>query len=65
MSSWDSVKGEYVETPDEMKNFFDEIEAVCRKHGLSIGHEDSNGGFEIHRFRQEDITWLRGASKSY
>ena len=44
------------------KAFLDEIEAVCRKHGLSIGHEDCHGAFEIGPFDEDDIKWLRNAT---
>lgn len=39
--------------------FLDDIEAVCRKHGLCISHEDAHGAFEIETFDQYFINWLR------
>jgi hypothetical protein len=42
--------------------FLDEIEAACRKHGLSIGHEDAHGGFIIATFSDRLLGWLRAAS---
>ena len=37
--TWDSTigdGGEYIETPERMKKFFDDIEKVYEKYGLSI-----------------------------
>ena len=42
--------------------FFAEIIEVCRKHGLSIGHEDGHGGFEVHRFDDRYSRWMDDAS---
>lgn len=53
--------GEEVEIP-EIDAFLTEIEEVCKKHGLSIGHEDSEGGFTILEFDQRHIEWLKDAS---
>ena len=44
------------------ETFFDEIEAVCKKYGLSISHEDGWGAFEIVPFDEECIEWLRAAN---
>lgn len=41
--------------------FLDDIEAVCRKHGMSIEHQDGHGAFEIWEFNQDAIEWLRAA----
>ena len=49
----------------EVEAFLNEIEAVCRKHDLSILHEDTQGAFEIRRFDDQAMTWLRGSSHSY
>ena len=62
MTSFDCSKNERIETPEHILKFFDEIEAVCRKHGLSIGHEDGEGAFQIEPFRESNIKWLREAN---
>lgn len=62
---WDEFEHEFVEAPAEMEAFIADIEAVCRKHGFSIGHEDGHGGFKIHLLSESNIRWFRGASKSY
>lgn len=43
--------------------FLDEIEAVCRKHGLSLAHEDFQGAFIVQLFSEENIGWLRDARR--
>lgn len=42
--------------------FLDEIEAVCRKYGLSISHEDGHGAFKIEPLHEVNIKWLRDAA---
>lgn len=62
---WDEFTGEYVEMPADMQAFLQEIVAVCRKHGFSIGHEDGEGGFKVHLMSESNLRWLSAASKSY
>lgn len=62
---WDEFAEDCVEMPAEMLAFLRDIEAVCRKHGFSIGHEDGGVGFQVHLFSEENLRWLTGASKSY
>lgn len=38
--------------------FLDDVKAVCQKHGLAIGHEDSHGAFEIHPIDDKLLSWL-------
>lgn len=60
---WSSKERTFIEMPVEITNFFDEIEAVCKKHNISIGHEDSHGSFIIYQeFDESIVEWLRGAS---
>lgn len=42
--------------------FIDEITAVCKKHGLSISHEDHHGSFVIESYDDDNIQWLDNAS---
>ena len=62
---WDEFTQEFIEAPAEMEAFIADIEAVCRKHGFAIGHEDGHGGFKVHLLSEENIRWFKGASKSY
>lgn len=48
-------------TPKEVKDFLDEIESVCRKHGISISHEDGQGAFILEKFNERDMEWLKEA----
>jgi hypothetical protein len=41
--------------------FIEEIEEVCRRHGFSIAHEDNHGAFEIQKFNERAVQWLRAA----
>ena len=47
----------------EYLDFFDDIEKVCKKHNLSISHQDEHGSFMIEEFDEHNIKWLRGASR--
>ena len=47
----------------EIDSFLNEIEQVCRKHGLSISHEDVHGAFVIQKLSEENISWLKEASR--
>ena len=42
--------------------FLAEIEATCRKHNLSISHEDGHGSFIIEPLDEGHITWLKDAA---
>jgi hypothetical protein len=42
--------------------FLSEVIAVCRKHGMSISHEDGHGAFLIERFNESAAEWLMGAA---
>jgi hypothetical protein len=45
----------------EVEAFLEEIEAVCRRHGFSISHEDGNGAFRVERFSRYLMEWLTAA----
>jgi hypothetical protein len=42
-------------------SFLAEIAEVCRKHNLSISHEDEHGAFRLRRFNESDLEWLNAA----
>lgn len=46
---------------DRIGAFLDEIEAVQRKHGISIGHEDERN-FTLVPFSESTLHWLRAAT---
>lgn len=64
--TWDSTigdGGEYIETPERMKKFFDDIEKVYKKYGLSI--EGRHAGFSVREYNEKDMNALRSAAKHY
>lgn len=62
---WDVYIGDLVEMPEEMQAFLTDIEAVCRKHGLSLAHEDEQGGFIVEELKERNLRWVAGAAKRY
>lgn len=65
MKIWDADKGKHVEMPKEMQEFINDIVSVYHKHGLSLAHEDTGGSFEIQRFSEKNVEWLKNAYKNY
>lgn len=61
MEQWHTLESREIDAP-EIDAFLADIEAVCRKHGLSISHEDGHGGFLIEKFNEETMQWLHAAS---
>lgn len=41
--------------------FLAEVIGVCKAHGLSISHEDSQGAFIVRGYRETDGYWLSNA----
>lgn len=62
LGTWNTRKGDFEETPEDIINFLKDIEDVCKKHNMSILHEDSQGGFEIDEFDKYNLEWLANAS---
>jgi hypothetical protein len=60
---WITRKQDFGES-ERIEVFLNAIEQECRRHGLSIAHEDSHGAFEIVEFNEPDLEWLRGAKDS-
>lgn len=44
---------------NKYRDFIEDIIAVCKKHKLSISHEDVGGAFVIHKFNDYDVEWLK------
>ncbi len=57
---WSVNRDTYVETP-KVDAFIAEVIEVCQRHGLSIGHEDTQGAFVIERHSSVNDGWLRAA----
>lgn len=62
---YDCYAMDFVEMPPEMKSFLEDIETACRKHGLSLAHEDFQGGFLVELLKEENLRWVAGAAKNY
>ena len=58
---WSTVEQGDIEMPERVKDFYVEIEQVCKKYNLSISHEDCHGAFELEEFNPRNIEWLQDA----
>jgi hypothetical protein len=62
MKRWDSNVNESVEDP-KVDAFLDELLEVCRRHGMSLGHQDGHGSFLVYKLVDEFFYgWLRAAA---
>ena len=60
MKHWkDSERKDVVNESIDM--FLEEIAIVCKKHNLSIAHEDTGGAFKIEKYSNESMLWLQHA----
>jgi hypothetical protein len=61
MKRWDKESSREVEDP-AVDAFLTEVVAVCKKHGMSIGHQDSHGAFQVYkRAHRKVLRWLMDA----
>ena len=44
-----------------IEGFLADIEVVCRRWNISIGHEDPHGGFILSPYEDRLMYWLRQA----
>lgn len=51
--------------PEEIKDFFEALDKLCRAHDISISHEDTQGGFILERYDAKNIEWIKNAIKNY
>ncbi len=69
MNSCDKIHNEYqmklIDLPAERIAFSEEIDAVCKKYGLSISHQDRVADFMIERYSEENRQWLFKALMNY
>ena len=42
-----------------------EYEELCVRHGLSLGHEDYEGGFIIDEYDADNIEWVKAAMNGF
>ena len=62
---WDCKKNKRIKIPNDMKNFIEEIEVLCKKYNFSISHEDHHGAFEIEEYDESFMEWFKQADKNY
>lgn len=60
VSRW--INRQRKESPQKIEAFLDAYEKICRDHGLCLSHEDGHGGFLVHRFNDDDVSWVRYAA---
>lgn len=58
---WDRNLDREVEMSPEEQAFLDEIEEVSKRHGIALGHEDSQGAFVLVPCNVPNIDRLRAA----
>lgn len=63
MERWDKTKGERGDFTENVAvdRFIEEIIEVCKRHNLSISHEDGHGAFLIEEQDEHNFGWLRNA----
>ena len=50
---------------ERIENFMKEYEELCVRHGLSLGHEDYEGGFIIDEYDADNIEWGKAAMNGF
>ena len=60
MKRWDCENGKDIEN-EKVDNFIKEIINLCKKHKLSIAHEDYGGAFLIESYKEANINWINSA----
>jgi hypothetical protein len=54
--------GEFKQVEDRAVDaFLAELVQVCKKHGFSLGHEDTQGAFIVEKYAEDNIRWLKSA----
>lgn len=43
--------------------FLSEVVQVCKKYGLSLGHEDAQGSFIVEPWSESGDVWIMDASE--
>ena len=63
MKRWNTRDNRNEESP-KIDAFLEEVIEVCRKHGMSISHEDGHGSFLVVPFSDGDADCLMHADNS-
>lgn len=54
--------GKLAEPDPAVTAFLNDLEDLCRKHGMSLSHQDTEGAFVIEDFNPKRLAWLRAAN---
>lgn len=65
MDIYDKKIKKIITMPEEIQDFFDGLEKLCRVHNISISHEDEQGSFVLERYDGKNIEWIKNAIKNY
>ena len=60
MKRWDCNRNENAEDA-AVDAFLIELVEVCRRHRMTLGHEDDHGAFEVRSFDEANIKWMLDA----
>lgn len=63
MKRWDKNEHKQVEDA-KIDRFLIELMELCQKHGFSIAHEDTHGGFIIEEYNVNNIDWIGAATRN-
>lgn len=47
--------------PKRIKDFLEDVVSLCKKHNLTISHEDGHGAFIIEEYDKFNLEWLHQA----
>lgn len=64
MADFDNDEPEEIEDKN-IDDFMDGILKLCKKHNLSIAHEDCGGAFLIEKYKEHNIRWFNAASINF
>jgi|DEB19_MinimDraft_3_1074340.scaffolds.fasta_scaffold620321_1 hypothetical protein len=65
MKSWNYKTSEFIETPEKLIKFMQELEALYKKYDLSIAHEDQGGGFIIEKYSDFNMEWMKDCTVNF
>ncbi|WP_405101573.1 hypothetical protein [Oceanobacillus sp. FSL H7-0719] len=60
--TWNNREGRNVEMSKDMLEFLKDIEKICKKHNMTLSHEDTHGSFEVTEYDEDNLQWLAWAN---
>ena len=52
-------------TKEQLEAFIKDYEALCKKHNISLSHEDKYGAFEFEEYLKDNIEWVQESANIY